>query len=244
MTVVGAALVPAAPVLIQGMGGRRDPAQAPRAAALTAIRRLLSLAPAELIVMAEGAADESFDSSAALGLHRFGGMAAAGSSGHDRSALLPAPLAIGAALLQECGWSGPTTFTCLPADEPADDTALRGTRLDESSTRCGLLLLGSGSARSTARAPGSLHAGADAFNSELLDAIQTGGGPARIDPERATEQMSDVRTPLAVLAGAASHATFSVDVTFAEEFSGVFYVCASWTRAASDRNAAASEPGP
>ena len=52
MSIVGAALVPAAPVLLPALSGREHPAAAVLNAALEVMRQLIESDPAELIVLA------------------------------------------------------------------------------------------------------------------------------------------------------------------------------------------------
>ena len=74
MTLVGVALVPAAPVLVAELSGRLRPAMMPRDAARRVIEQLIATSPDLIVVVAEGDNDETFDETAAMHLHRMGGM--------------------------------------------------------------------------------------------------------------------------------------------------------------------------
>jgi hypothetical protein len=227
MSLVGAALVPAAPVLVAELSGRLRPAASPREAARRAIVGVIATAPDIIVVVAEGDRDESFDSTSALRLHRLGGMHRDDYAPGSRT--LPVPLAIGAALLRDAGWVGATSYVAVDAATTPVDALARGEDLVVGEKRVGLLLLGNGSACCTAKAPGSLHPDAEAFNAALLSAIVSGDRDAVLawTPEAFTTQLSDVRVPLQMLYGMSGSETLAWSTECADEFQGVFYVCAS-----------------
>ena len=232
MSIVGAALVPAAPVLLPALSGREQPAESVLHSALGVIRQLIDSAPEEIIVLAEAESDGVFDESAPWGLHRLGGMATGSSSDAPAMARepLPVPLAIGAALLNLAGWTGPTAFHALDRAMSPKAAIESGGRLGLGTRPVGLLLLGNGSACCSDKAPGSFNAGAQAFNEALrtliLDSDQA--TMERISPEAAAEQLSDVRVPLQVLTGAGAAVRLRGSIAYDEPYMGVHYICAAF----------------
>ena len=229
MTLVGVALVPAAPVLVAELSGRLRPAMMPRDAARRVIEQLTATSPDLIVVVAEGDNDETFDETAAMHLHRLGGMRRDDYAPGAR--VLPGPLAIGAALLRDAGWSGRAQYRTLSASTSAGEAEQCGRELAEAGSRVGLLLLGNGSACSTPKAPGSLHPQAEAFNAEFVRAITQGDVSSILawTAEQFVEQLSDARVPLQVFAGALDTSAHALSLRFAEEFQGVFYACAGWS---------------
>lgn len=226
MSVVSAALVPAAPVLVPGIGGTSDPAAEQRAAALAVVRAMIESRVDRVVVIAEGDRDEEFEDSEPLGLHRLGGLPGAFPPVDERQRMLPLPLAIGASLLREAGWQGATAFHLVDRALSLSDAAQRGHDLQSLPQRAGLLLLGNGSACSSAKAPGSFHPDAEAFNSRLQEMVSAAESEqiASLTADQCREQLSDIRVPLQMLSGACEE--WQADIRLAQEFQGVLYVCA------------------
>jgi len=230
VSVVGAALVPAAPVLVPELSGQMMPAAGPLDAAHAALRRLIDSDPEQLVVVAEADREAEFDRSARIGLHRLGGLPRLEDPDAAATEELPLPLAIGAALLDELDWAGPTSYRLLNKSISSAEAAELGQQLDEGDSRTGLVLLGNGSARSTEKAPGSLDPNAEQFNQDLLSMIEQGDRDAisQLSAEASEGQMSDIRLPLQLLAGVASLSPPVGEVGFADQFKGVYYLCATF----------------
>lgn len=232
MSIVGAALVPAAPVLLPALSGREQSAAPVLDAALEVIRQLIDAAPAEIIVLAEADHEGVFDNSAPWGLNRLGGMPACSTSNAraTRGEPLPVPLAIGAALLGHAGWTGPTAYHALVRTMLPETAIDSGRRLSTSTRHVGLLLLGNGSACCTDKAPGSFHRGAQAFNEALTSMIRTGDLRAveQLSAEASAEQLSDIRLPVQLLAGADLTGRLRGSIAYDEPFMGVHYICAAF----------------
>jgi hypothetical protein len=230
VSVLGAALVPAAPVLIPELSGQMMPAAAPTEAARAALARLINANPEQLVVVAEGDRDAEFGSSAQVGLHRLGGLPRLEDPDAVAAEELPLPLAIGAALLGQLEWAGPTSYRLVDRSISSAEAAEHGRQLDQGDSQTGLVLLGSGSARSTEKAPGSLDPNAAQFNQDLLRMIKQGDANAisQLSAEASEGQMSDIRVPLQLLAGVASLSPPAGEVGFADEFKGVYYLCATF----------------
>ena len=231
MSIVSAALVPAAPLLVPGLNGHTMPAPEVRAAALEAIQRMIDAGVDEVIVLAEADRDGLFDSTAPWGLHRIGGMHTLSEPGAGVTfdQLLTVSLAIGASVLRDAGWTGTTSFYALERTMSADAAAEVGRGLEATRRSVGLLLLGNGSACCTEKAPGSFHPQAETFNATLLTVIRQGDRAAMMElsAHDTADQLSDVRVPLQVFAGATSGHRFLGSITFADDFAGVYYICAT-----------------
>ncbi|MEY4136951.1 MAG: hypothetical protein RL205_1079 [Actinomycetota bacterium] len=235
MSMIAAALIPAAPVLIPGLSGTLLPAAVPRAAAHRVLQDLISAGPDVIIVIAEGPLTREFDETSAWGLHRLGGLRGEEPAPGSAADLLPIPLAVGAAVLRDAGWRGSIDLRQIDRDAPVSEALALGRQLAGSPQRLGLVLLGNASACSTPKAPGSFHPRSTEFNLDFVTSIRTADVAAIREWSSAdfAEQMSDGRLPLQVLIGAWGEGDFSTEIHFADESYGVFYVCASLTPRAS-----------
>lgn len=225
MSITAAAVVPASPALLSGMTGTARPAQHLREAALDAIANVLRTEPVAIVVIAQGPITDEFDAQCALGLSRLGGMPPADELGKGRA--LPIPLAIGASLLRDSGWGGTVTFRTIAEDCSLESIREVGRGLADDSRRIGLILLGNGSACSTAGAPGSLHPDAASFNADVdrvIDACDS-AALARLTRPACAEQLSDAFIPLHVLDSALGSRITTIRLS--EEFRGVHMVIAT-----------------
>ena len=215
MSALAAAIVPAAPVLLPQLTGSTPAAGEVREAAFESIAAMLATKPDVVVVVAEASPAGWFDPSTPLGLGRIGGH-----SGHEDA--LPIPLAIGAQLLRDAGWQGSVALLGL---EPG----FRPQNVDLPD-RSALLLMANGSARCTEKAPGSFDAGAEDFNALFTSALANGDSDqlSSLDPDLARQQWSDVVGPLAVLTETMRPLP-PATLHYADQWGGVFYVCASLT---------------
>ena len=230
MSIVSAALVPAAPVIVPGLSGHTMPAPEVRSAALDAIQRMIDAGVDEVIVLAEADRDGLFDSTAPWGLHRIGGLHPFSEAGAVFDQLLTMPLAIGASMLRDAGWTGTTYFHALERTISANAAAEVGRGLGTTKRSVGLLLLGNGSACCTEKAPGSFHPQANEFNTSLVGMIRQGNRAAMmaLPTQGAAEQLSDIRVPLQVFAGATPEHRLVSSIGFTGDFAGVYYICATF----------------
>ena len=230
MSIVSAALVPAAPVIVPGLSGHTMPAPEVRSAALDAIQRMIDAGVEEVIVLAEADRDGLFDSTAPWGLHRIGGLHPFSEAGAVFDQLLTMPLAIGASMLRDAGWTGTTYFHALERTISAEAAAEVGRGLGTTKRSVGLLLLGNGSACCTEKAPGSFHPQANEFNTSLVGMIRQGNRAAMmaLPTQGAAEQLSDIRVPLQVFAGATPEHRLVSSIGFTGDFAGVYYICATF----------------
>lgn len=219
------ALCPHPPLLLRELTGREDVAAELRAACLDAVARLLATGPREVVVLGGHDSGGPVDPGLPLDVRSFG-------TTHPRVAgpALPLSLGVGRRLLDESGWSGPTTMTALAWDAEAgalDPLA------EELAGRSGVavLLLGDGSARRGEKAPGFLDERAFGFDDAIAQALARGDAPALrdLDARLARELMVGGRSVLRLLGrlgerrGLAEAALLHRSDPF-----GVSYLVASW----------------
>jgi len=223
---VGAVLIPAAPALVPALGGSHHAANRAHQAVMSVLAQLLEQRPDEVLVVAEGTTTGEWGGSSSWSLERFGGLAKHREA--TSQSVLPASLAVGAALVTEGGWRGPMRFMSLPAAVTAIQAREVGREISGRSVRLGLVLLGNGSARSTEKAPGALHPDSEAFNRQLHEMVISGDVEAMmsVTAEEAMEQWSDIRIPLQVLVGTSEVLSLHGRSIFTQEFMGVYYLSA------------------
>lgn len=224
---VGAAVCPSTLLLLPGVSGRRDPIAELRQAAADSLAAVLALQPARIVIVGVDpratadpgpAAISPGDLSAAETAAR---SAVAPRAGEEApagpGAAPPLALAVGAALVREQGWSGPVAWWPLPGSSRPVVAAAAGA-LDGAA----VLVLGTGSARSTARAPGSLHPAAEEFNRQLLAAL-AGWDVAGLDrcAGSAADQWSDLPAALGVLVAATAGDPMDVTLRWQGVLAGV-----------------------
>ena len=226
------ALVPGAPILVDGLSGGTRVATEARQAVNECISDIVVSGAESVVVVAESTVAGRFDHSAALKLRRFGGLdstfpAESVREGSERT--LPPALAVGAAHLRQGGWRGPVEFMAIHPETPAEVVAGMGESIALRAEAPALLLVGNGSACCDAGAPGSFHRESALFNGALVEMIRSGDLSAMLSltPAEAAVQLSDVRPPLQVLAGAARGSGWKTRNCRQSTFGGVFYLCAS-----------------
>jgi hypothetical protein len=137
---------------------------------------------------------------------------------------LPWPLGLGAWLLDQAGWRGPTRLMGIGPDEAP--------RRHEGAGRWGMLVLGDGSAKRTERAPGHLDERAQAWDLELQRLVVAADLVAmrRLDRQLGHELMSTAATTWPVAATFVTDAArMKTDVLFAAAPFGVGYIVATWS---------------
>lgn len=230
MSITGAAMLPASPMLARGLSGQTTPAPDLRTAALAVIDAVLLTEPDAMVVIASGDDDGTFDETAPLRLHRLGGLRQDPRDASTTERALPIPLAIAASLLREAGWKGPTSYRSLDASASTATAEALGQHLAAEYQRVGVLLLANGSARCTAGAPGSFDSDAAAFNADLLAFLGSRDPDARsrLTAQRCVEQMSDAYLAMRTIDAVLPIDSTSVSIAYADEFRGVFFVCATF----------------
>lgn len=221
--IVGAAMCPAAPLLLPGVTGAADSGAGLRVACRDAVGALLATSPDSVhVVGTDGSA---------VTPHSYAPLLAP--AGPDR----PRPLSalVAGTLLDACGWRGTREVLLVDAAHPTDACARTGARLAGAPGRAGLLVVGDGSARRGVTAPGYLDERARAFDERVVHAVRTAdaGTLLRLEPGLAHQLMVGGRAPWQVLAGALE-ATGPVtsDVLYVDDPFGVLYLVAVLTPAA------------
>ena len=231
MSVRSACLVPAAPVLLPELCGSTRPIADVRQCVLDVLGDLSRRRPDRIVLIAEGNSTTAYPATMPLGLHRLGGMAT-----RDRTAqvFLPVSLAVGLRLLQMAGWQGQTLVQAIEGSLAGPEVLQIGRGISQDAEETAVVLLGNASARSTEKAPGSLHAGAEHFNAEVARMVASGDRDAMIamTAEEAGDQLSDIRIGLQILAGLGPELPSGADLVRTYEVNGVCYVIAAFREVA------------
>jgi hypothetical protein len=140
---------------------------------------------------------------------------------------LPLPLLVGAWLTR----GRPRSFVVVdPHNEPADCLDL-GRDLAAAAGRVALLVMGDGSARHDAKAPGYVDPRGPEWDQTVHDAFRSADfqALASLDPLRAEELLCTGRAPWQVLAGAATGVVLGTDHASSTVPFGVGYFVARWS---------------
>jgi hypothetical protein len=121
-----------------------------------------------------------------------------------RSPRLPLALAIGVGLLDAVGYCGPRVLQSVAASASPDACSELGRDLAADAPGTALLVIGDGSARRSAAAPGYLDERAEPFDAAVEQAVRDGDLPAlaALDPELAADLLAAGRPAWQVLVGA------------------------------------------
>ena len=139
------------------------------------------------------------------------------------------PLGLGARLLDEDGYQGPRVLQVGGDSMSSRETACGSAPASAASpNRVGLLVMADGSARRSLRAPGYLDPRAAAFDAAIEQAVRGGDlGPLRaVDAALARDVLAAGRPAWQVLAGALPGRAPAVEVLYADDPFGVFYLVA------------------
>lgn len=235
---VAAAVVPAAPALLPGLGGAADPLAPLRERSRTLVDELAALAmhrrAQRLVVLGDAALTRRLPLDAPSGAARFG-------TGRVPSSALPTSLEIGRALLGLDGregrerWTGPGVGLLAVARDagPRECIAWGAALADVHDVA--LLVVADGPAALTERAPGHLHPDAEGVGRAVHEALAHGDptGLVALEPDLCDRVWMRGRAPLQVLAGAADGAVaegrLSGEVLLDEAPYGVQYLLARWS---------------
>jgi hypothetical protein len=241
----GAAVVPAAPLLVPALAPGDDAATAALRAATAAVVAELAAWAIPVVVVGGGEGTGWF---AAPGPHGLGGHGVAVPQAPPQATNLPAPfgvptmpagtvlprsLGLGAWLLAAAGatWGG---GLAVAAPAPSEACAALGRDLVAAAdTEIALLVVGDGTARTGASAPGYADDRSAAHHREATAALAS-GDPARVmqlDVDLAADLLAEGRAAWQVLAGAAAAGpAWTADVSYDDAPFGVATVIATWRR--------------
>jgi hypothetical protein len=205
--ITAAAVCPCPPLLVRELTGGTEVLPELRAACLAAVRQLTAPGPDGTgpdVIAVTGPDQETaaWPGDARLDVTAYA--PSLGLGGRLAAPALPLSLGIGARLLDEAGYAGPRAFHGIAADAPPADCLRLGAQLAVSAPRVALLVLGDGSARRSASAPGYLDEHAAPFDAAVERAVRNAdlAALAELDPELAARLLASGRSAWQVLAGA------------------------------------------
>jgi hypothetical protein len=231
--IIRAVLCPSPPLLATGVGGRAAVLPELRETCEAAVGWLLAAAPDTVTVLGPAAATASWppDSVPDLSMHapalnrlaRPAGTDPLGVDSADPSSppvpssprvpsslrvpsspRVPLSLAIGAQLLDAVGYLGPRVLQSIAESASPDACRDLGRDLAADAPLTGLLVMGDGSARRSAAAPGYLDDRAEPFDTSVEQALRDGdlAALAALDPDLARDLLAAGRPAWQVLAAA------------------------------------------
>jgi hypothetical protein len=213
--IVRAALCPSPPLLAPGVTGRADVLPELREACEAAVAWLLAAAPDAVTVIGPATATAAWPpdtvpdlSMHAPALNRLARLAAPGPRVDPLSSAPPIPLplslALGAQLLDRAGYDGPRVLQSIAESASPAACGDLGRDLAADAPLNALLVMGDGTARRSAAAPGYLDERAEPFDTVVEQAFRDGdvAALAALDPDLARDLLAAGRPAWQVLAGA------------------------------------------
>jgi hypothetical protein len=198
--IVRAALCPSPPLLAPGVTGQKVVLPELRDACAAAVAWLVAGDFDTVAVIGPATATATWppDSVPDLSMHA--------PAAYAGPAVLPLSLAIGAQLLGSAGYAGPRVFESVAASASPDACLERGRELAAAAPQVALLVMGDGSARRSAAAPGYLDDRAEPFDAAVEQAVRDGDLSALtvLDPDLARDLLASGRPAWQTLAGALS----------------------------------------
>ena len=222
--IVRAALCPSPPLLASGVTGQEVLLPELRDACAAAVAWLLDpdadTDTVALLGPATATATWPPDSVPDLSMHA--------PAAYPGPSLLPLSLAIGAQLLDAAGYSGPRVLASVAESASAGACFELGRELAAAAPRLALLVMGDGSARRSAAAPGYLDDRAEPFDATVEQAFRAGDLSAltALDPDLARDLLAAGRPAWQALAGALSPAP-QTEILYSEAPFGVAYLVAT-----------------
>jgi hypothetical protein len=213
--IVRAALCPSPPLLAPGVTGRADVLPELREACEAAVAWLLAAAPDAVTVIGPATATAAWPpdtvpdlSMHAPALNRLARLAAPGPRVDPLSSAPPIPLplslALGAQLLDRAGYDGPRVLQSIAESASPAACGDLGRDLAADAPLNALLVMGDGTVRRSAAAPGYLDERAEPFDTVVEQAFRDGdvAALAALDPDLARDLLAAGRPAWQVLAGA------------------------------------------
>lgn len=241
--IIRAALCPSPPLLGLGVTGQADVLPELREACEAAVGWLLAAAPDEVTVIGPAAATATWPPDGVPDLSRHApqlgrpAAAAPAAPAAPPPPGLPLSLAIGAQLLDAAGYDGPRVLQSVAESASPDACRDLGRDLAADAPRTALLVIGDGSARRSAAAPGYLDERAAPFDTVVEQAFRDGDLPAlaALDPDLARDLLAAGRPAWQALAGALAIAGArpTTRVLYCDAPFGVAYLVATLDPAAS-----------
>jgi hypothetical protein len=222
-----AALCPSPPLLAAAVTGQEVLLPDLREACAAAVAWLLATAPDAVAVIGPATVTKTW---APVGVPDLAMHAPAAYPGPST---LPLSLVIGAQLLDAAGYPGRRILQSVAESASSDACAEVGRELATAVPRVALLVMGDGSARRSAAAPGYLDDRAEPFDLAVEQAFRDGDLPAltALDADLARDLLAAGRPAWQALAGALSSAPQSEILYSAAPF-GVAYLVATLAPAA------------
>ncbi len=225
-----AALCPWPPLLVRELTGADPVLPELRDACAAAVAALLAGGPDVVAVVAPGPATTTWPSDGQLNVAAFGGRPPAGTGVRDGRPALPPAAGMGAYLLDQAAYRGPRVIWTVSEGETPAGCRKLGAELAATGRRTALLVLGDGSARRGAKAPGAFDERAAGFDAEVERAVRAADLDAllAVDPVVARDLMATGRPAWQVLAGALAGVAPAAQVRYADDPFGVMYLVASF----------------
>jgi hypothetical protein len=225
--IIRAALCPSPPLLAAGVTGQDVLLPDLRDACAAAITWLLAAVPDTVVVIGPATVTATWPPGSAADLSMHAPAAYPGPSP------LPLSLAIGAQLLGAAGYPGPRILQSVAESASSDACVELGRELAAAAPRVALLVMGDGSARRSAAAPGYLDERAEPFDLAVEQAFRDGDLSAltALDPDLARDLLAAGRPAWQALAGALPAAPQS-EIRYSAAPFGVAYLVATLTPAA------------
>lgn len=230
MSLVAAAVVPAAPALLPGVGGSADPLADVRAVAVEAVARAVAVDPAARIVVVSGAVHHEGGRGRRPVRRTWPGVAPSGAARYSTGRVLPGALPAGLEIGRELvGGRWEATLVSVAEDAAAVECARLGADL-VAERPVVLVVVADGSATRTVKAPGHLDQRAEGFDARLAEALESVDGEAllAVDPVLAEELWCRGRAALQVLGGAAEGSILAGEILLDAAPFGVGYLVATW----------------
>jgi hypothetical protein len=200
--IVAAALCPSPPLLASGVTGQDVLLPELRDACAAAVSWLLAADLDTVAVIGPAAATATWppDSEPDLSTHA--------PAAYPGPSALPLALAIGTQLLDAAGYAGARILASVAESESCNACLELGRELAAAAPRVALLVIGDGSARRSATAPGYLDERAEPFDVAVEQAFRDGDLAAltALDPDLARDLLASGRPAWQALAGALSPA--------------------------------------
>lgn len=230
--IAAAALCPSPPLLASGVTGQDVLLPELRDACAVAVAWLLAADSDIVAVIGPATVTATWppDSAPDLSMHA--------PAAYPGPSALPLALAIGAQLLDAAGYAGPRILQSVATSASLDACLDLGRDLAAAAPRVALLVMGDGSARRSAAAPGYLDERAEPFDASVERAFRDGDLPAlvAIDPDLARDLLAVGRPAWQTLAGALTAAPQAAapltEVLYSAAPFGVAYLVATLAPAA------------